>query len=77
MCTELLPPGGYPIAVKIYHIISYQTMQSDAEKPEHPSEVIAKNRPKNKQPLKSHVFYTVHCKTDSDGSQFTVIYLLD
>jgi len=28
MCTELLPPGGYPIAVKyiIYHIIlvSYQ-----------------------------------------------------
>jgi len=25
MCTELLPPGGYPIAVKyiIYRIISY------------------------------------------------------
>jgi len=26
MCTELLPPGGYPIAVKYvisYHIISY------------------------------------------------------
>jgi len=23
MCTELLPPGGNPIAVKIYHIISY------------------------------------------------------
>jgi len=25
MCTELLPPGGYPIAVKyiiLYHIIS-------------------------------------------------------
>jgi hypothetical protein len=24
MCTELLPPGGYPIAVK--HIISYQIL---------------------------------------------------
>jgi len=26
MCTEQLPPGGYPIAVKYipYHIISYQ-----------------------------------------------------
>jgi len=22
MCTEVLPPGGYPIAVKIYHIMS-------------------------------------------------------
>jgi hypothetical protein len=52
-------------------------MQSDAEKPEHPSEVIAKNRHKKKQPLKSRVFYTVHCKTDSGASQFTVIYLLN
>ena len=25
MCTELLPPGGYPIAVK--YIISYQEMK--------------------------------------------------
>lgn len=52
-------------------------MQSDAEKPEHPSEVIVKNRHKNKQPFKSCVFYTVHFKTDSDASQFTVLYLLD
>jgi len=44
MCTEVLPPGGYPIAVKYiisyhilsyriayhlsYHIISYSTMTS-------------------------------------------------
>jgi len=52
-------------------------MQSDAEKPEHPSEVNAKNTHKSKQPLTSHVFYTVHWETNSDASQFTVIYLLD
>jgi len=28
MCTVLLPPGGYPIALTIYHIISYQILSS-------------------------------------------------
>jgi len=42
-------------------------MQSGAEKPQHPSEVITKNMHKSKQPLKSRVFYTVHWETNSDA----------
>jgi len=30
MCTELLPPGGYPIAVKYF--IPYQTQPKDTAK---------------------------------------------
>jgi len=29
MCTELLPPGGYPIAVK--YIISYHTIRTSTQ----------------------------------------------
>lgn len=54
-----------------------QRMQSDAQKPEYPSEVIAKNMHKSKQPLTSHVFYTVQWETISDASQCTVTYLVD
>ena len=52
-------------------------MQSDAEKPEHPSDVIATNTHINKQPVKSHVFHTVHWEMNPDATQFTVTHLLD